>query len=155
MYLRYLDLSGNEDYNIFRSVSLAIEEIYLQHSKLGDHDIADLVKHLPKWKRLEKLDLSDNNIATSVNVLADAIPQKIKILKIKNNPFNVEEMNSIMEILPTLMHLEELTLSILPYEKPVFELFCKVFPQCKHLKEFHVFGATKAMDYQKMMYGYN
>ncbi|XP_058243901.1 NLR family, CARD domain containing 5 isoform X2 [Hemibagrus wyckioides] len=115
-----------------------LEEIELIGLRIGDQGIEELVKHIPKWTRLRKINLSENCVNDRagemlVNALSNC--RALQQINLSKNNLGQSFAAVLGQVLPSLSELSELNLSVNRIDSKGCSSLCEGLVSMKALKK--------------------
>ncbi|XP_026783264.3 NLR family, CARD domain containing 5 isoform X2 [Pangasianodon hypophthalmus] len=120
---------------------IELEEIELIGLRMGDGGIEELVKHIPKWTRLRKINLSENRVSDRAGeMLVKALSHCRALQQIQLSRNNLGHSFAAMlgQVLPSLSELSELDLSENQLGSEGCSSLCEGLVSMKALKKLHL-----------------
>ncbi|KAK3570436.1 hypothetical protein QTP86_019321, partial [Hemibagrus guttatus] len=112
-----------------------LEEIELIGLRIGDQGIEELVKHIPKWTRLRKINLSRNNLGQSfAAVMGQVLPLLSELSELNLTSIGTSDLVNVASCLKHCTSIEDISLSWNSCENDVVLKLVEVLPQCSKLK---------------------
>ncbi|KAK2848040.1 hypothetical protein Q7C36_009722 [Tachysurus vachellii] len=120
---------------------IELEEIELIGLRIGDQGIEELVKHIPKWTRLRKINLSENCVSDHAGeMLVKALSncRALQHINLSRNNLGQNFAALLGQVLPSLSGLSELDLSENQMGSEGCSSLCKGLVSMKALKQLHL-----------------
>ncbi|XP_052438933.1 NLR family, CARD domain containing 5 [Carassius gibelio] len=118
-----------------------MEEIELESWRMGDGGTCELVKCIPSWTELVKLNLSDNNLTDQAGEKLLAALSHCRVLQklqLSKNQLGQASAAKLAQVVPLLPQLSELNLSENHFGQQGSKSLCECLMSMKALKILHL-----------------
>ncbi|XP_069037328.1 protein NLRC5 isoform X3 [Lepisosteus oculatus] len=115
-----------------------IEEIEVNGIRMGDSGVLELCRHIPLWKGLRRISLSDNQISgAGGQQLIEALSscRLLQEIHLANNSLGDTAALKLAGVLPAMTHLKVLNLQSNQIGPKGGEQLCRAFSFCGNLEE--------------------